>query len=243
MIRWWHIAVFGAALALSAAALAPARIFLHPVKGGLAFEEARGSVWDATLTKAHIRRLDAGDIGVRVSATDFVLGRLVADLDFNGANIAGKARLQMELSGDRRLMTSDIRIKDFPIEDRFALVGETRLSNVDMVLGDQACRSAQGLLESDTLVRSAEVLGANGPSLSGVAECAGPVGRLMLTGERDGDSAELVLDLAGNGAAQWSAIYRTGRPEVAGRLVLLGLEPQGETGAFEKRGAARWLPF
>jgi hypothetical protein len=65
----------------------------------------------------------------------------------------------------------------------------------------------------------------------------------MLTGERDGDSAELVLDLAGNGAAQWSAIYRTGRPEVAGRLVLLGLEPQGETGAFEKRGAARWLPF
>lgn len=243
MIRWWHLAVFGATLALAAAAFAPAHFFLHPAKDGLAFEDARGSVWDAMLTKARIGRLDAGDIGVRISMTDIFLGRLVTDIDFNGANIAGKARLQMGMDGERRLTAPDLRIRDFPVAERFVLVGETRLSNLDLVLGDQVCRSAQGVLESDTLMRSAEVLGANGPNLSGVAACAGPVGRLMLSGGRDGDSTELVLDLAGNGAAQWSAIYRTGRPEVAGRLVLLGLEPQDETGAFGKRGGARWLPF
>ncbi len=243
MIRWWHIALFVVALVCAAAAFAPARFFLHPVKDGLVFQEARGSVWDATLTKARIGRLDAGDISVKISPTDILFGRLVANIAFDGANIAGNARLQMDMDSARRLTTTDLRIIDFPSADSFALVGETRLANVDLTLDDRACLSAQGVLESDTLMRSAEVLGTNGPSLSGVAVCAGPVGRLMLTGERDGDSAELVLDLAGNGAAQWSAIYRTGRPEVAGRLVLLGFEPQGETGAFGKRGAARWLPF
>ncbi len=243
MIRWWHLAIFGGSLALAAAAFAPARFFLHPTKDGLSFEDARGTVWDATLTKTRIGQLDAGDMGVRISAADIFLGRIVADIDLGGANIVGKARLQVGLGGERRVTASDIRIKDFPVENRFSLSGETRLSNIDLVLGDQACRSAQGVLESDALVRSADLLGANGPSLSGVASCSGPVGRLMLDGERDGDSAELVLDLAGNGAAQWSVIYRTATPEVAARLAFFGLEPQAETGAFGKRGATRWLPF
>lgn len=243
MIRWWHLVIFGLALALAAAVLAPARFFLHPVKDGLVFQEARGSVWNATLTNARVGRLDAGNIGVRISLVDILFARLVTDVDFDGANIAGEIRLQIGFDGERRLTSSELRIMDFPIEDRFALVGETRLNNLDLALSDQVCHSAQGVLESDTLMRSAEVLGANGPNLSGAAVCAGPVGRLMLSGERDGDSTELVLDLSGSGAAQWSAIYRTGRPEVAGRLVLLGLEPQGETGAFGKRGTARWLPF
>lgn len=243
MIKWWHLAIFAAVLLVAAAAFAPARFFLHPHRDGLSFEDARGTVWDATLTKARIGQLDAGDIGIRISPVDILLGRIVADIELSGANIAGKARLQMGLGGERRLMASDMRINDFPVENRLSLPGETRLSNIDLVLGDQACRSAQGVLESDTLVRSAEVLGANGPSLSGVASCNGPVGRLMLDGERDGDSAELVLDLAGNGAAQWSVVYRTATPEVAARLALLGLEPQAETGAFGKRGATRWLPF
>lgn len=243
MIRCWHLVLFAVLLVLAAAAFAPARFFLHPTKGGLEFEDARGSVWDATLTKAHVGRLDAGDIRVRLSPTDIVLGRLVANIAFSGVNIAGDARLQFGLGGERRLMASDLRIKDFPIDDHVALVGVTRLGNLDLLLDDQACRSAQGVLESDTLMRSADTIGANGPNLSGVAVCAGPVGRLMLSGERDGDSAELVLDLAGSGAAQWSTIYRTGRPDVAARLVLLGFESQGETGAFGKRGAVRWLPF
>jgi hypothetical protein len=243
MIRWWHLVLFCVALVLAAAAFAPARFFLHPTKDGFVFQEARGSIWDATLTEARMGRLDAGNIGVKISPTDILFGRLVANIAFDGDNLAGNARLQMGLDGARRLTTADLRIIDFPIADRFALVGETRLANVDLTLGDRACLSAQGVLESDTLMRSAEVLGTNGPNLSGVAACEGPVGRLMLAGERDGDSAELVLDLAGSGAAQWSAIYRTGKPEVAGRLILLGFEPQGETGAFGKRGAAKWLPF
>lgn len=243
MIRAWHLALFGAALVLAAAAFAPARFFLHPVQDGLVFDEARGSVWDATLTRARIGRLDAGDIRVRMSPVDILLGRLAADVEFAGVHVTGKARVQVGLGGERRLTAPDLRIKDFPVDERFALAGETRLSNIDLVLGDQVCRSAQGVLDSDTLMRSIDLLGANGPTLSGIASCAGPVGRLMLTGEQDGDRAELVLDLAGNGAAQWSAVYRTSRPEVAGRLVLLGLEPQGEMGAFGKRGAARWFPF
>lgn len=243
MIRWWHLAIFGIVLLVAAAAFAPARFFLHPVRDGIVFEEARGSVWDATLTRARIGRLEAGDIGVRISLVDLILGRLVADLDIDGANIAGRARLQLGFGGERRLTTPSMLIRDFPIDDRFALVGETRLRNVDLVLDDQVCRLAQGILESDTLMRSAEALSANGPDLAGVAACAGPVGRLMLTGERDGDRAELVLDIGGNGAVQWSATYRTGRPGVAGRLVLLGLEPQVEAGAFGRRGVTRWLPF
>ncbi len=243
MIRWWHLAVFGVSLVVAGAAFAPARFFFHPDSDGLAFEDARGSVWDATLTKASIGGLDAGDVAFRVSPADILLGRLVADVDLAGSNIIGNVRLQLGLGGERRLTTSDMRIKDFPVQNQFLLTGETRLSNIDLLLGDQACQSAQGILESDMLIRSADMLGARGPALSGEASCSGPAGRLTLAGERDGDAVELVLDLAGNGGAQWSLTYRTATPEVSMRLAAFGLEPLPETGAFGKRGAARWLPF
>lgn len=243
MIRIWHVIVFGVAVAIAAAAYAPAHFFFRSSPDGLAFDEATGPVWDATLTNARIGRLGAGDVRVRLSPFDVLLGRLSADLDFGGANITGKARLELGVGGERRLIVPNMRIVDFPIEEGLALTGETTISNLDLTLEDQACRTAQGVLESNALVSSADLLGVNGPNLSGVAACSGAFGRLTLSGERDGDGAELVLDLSGNGAAQWSLVYRASRPEVAARLALLGAEPQAETGAFGKRGAARWLPF
>ena len=244
MIRPWHIIVFGAVLAIVALAMAPARMFLRPVKDGLSFAEASGTIWDARLTRARIGGLDAGDLSVRVSALDMLLGRVVADIGLDGKDIAGKARLQIGLfGGERRITSQQLRVAGLPLQGDMKLPGETTIKNLDMVLDDLACRSAQGVLESDTLERSADLLGGNGPTLSGTAACNGPVGRLMLTGERDGDSAQVILDLAGNGGAQWSMTYRTDKPEVAGRLAVMGLAPQSETGSFAKRGATRWLPF
>jgi hypothetical protein len=243
MIRPWHILVFGLVLTVAALALAPARMFLHPVKDGLTFTEASGTIWDARLTRASIGGLDAGDLGIRVSPLDLLLGRIVADIGLEGADIAGQARVQLGLGGERRITAPDLRIAGLPLASDIKLPGQTTLRNLDLTLDDQACRAAQGVLESDTLERSADLLGGNGPTLSGVASCNGPVGRLMLTGERDGDSALVILDLSGNGAAQWSMTYRTDKPEVAGRLAMLGLAPQSETGSFAKRGATRWLPF
>lgn len=243
MIRPWHIAAFAAVLAIAVGAMAPARMFFHPVKDGLTFAEADGTIWNARLMRAALRGLDAGDLDVRVSPLDIFLGRVVADIGLDGKGIAGKARLQLGLGGERRIIAQELRISGLPLEDGVTLPGETRIQNLDMLLDGDGCRAAQGVLQSNTLERSADLLGANGPTLSGVAACNGPVGRLMLTGERDGDSAELVLDLSGNGAAQWSMVYRTDKPELAGRLAMLGLTPQSETGSFAKRGATRWLPF
>lgn len=243
MIKPWHIAIFGLVLAIAALAMAPARMFLHPVKDGLSFAEASGTIWNARLTRASIGGLDAGDLGIRVSPLDVFLGRIVAEIGLDGADIAGKARLQLGLGGERRISSQQLRIAGLALRGDMKLPGETIVRNLDLVLEDQACRAAQGVLESDTLERSADLLGGNGPTLSGVASCNGPVGRLMLTGERDGDSAEVILDLSGNGAAQWSMIYRTDKSDVAGRLAALGLTPQSETGSFAKRGATRWLPF
>lgn len=243
MIKRWHIAIFVVVLTVAALAMAPARMFLHPVKDGLSFAEADGTIWDARLTRASIGGLDAGDLGVRVSPLDVFLGRVVADINLDGEGIAGKARLQLGLGGERRITAQELTIVGLPLEDGITLPGETRIRNLDMLLDGDACRAAQGVLQSNTLERSADLLGGNGPTLSGVAACNGPVGRLMLTGERDGDSAELVLDLSGDGAAQWSVVYRTDKPDVAGRLAAIGLAPQTETGSFAKRGATRWLPF
>ena len=243
MIRPWHIAVFVGVLGAALLAMAPARMFLHPVKDGLSFADASGTIWDARLTRARIGGLDAGDLGVRVSPLDVFLGRIVAEVGLDGQDISGKARLQLGLGGERRITAPRLRISGLPLEGDMTLPGETSIRNLDLLLDDQACRAAQGVLESDSLERSADLLGGNGPTLSGVASCNGPVGRLMLTGERDGDSAQVILDLAGNGAAQWSMTYRTDKPEVAGRLAMLGLTPQSEIGSFAKRGAARWLPF
>ncbi len=243
MIRIWHIAVFGAALAGGAMAFAPAQAFIQSNEGGLAFSHASGTIWDARLTRTHIGQFDAGDVGVKVSAADLLLGRVVANVELAGPDISGAARLQMGLDGERRLSASELDIRGLPVNDTLRLPGETRLRNIDIVLGSDACLSAQGVLESDTLTRSGELLGVSGPMMSGAAACHGRVGRLVLNGERDGESAQLFVDLSGSGAAQWSVSYATENPDVGARLAALGLQPKSTYGSFEKRGAARWLPF
>ncbi len=243
MIRIWHVAVFGLALAGGAVAFAPAQAFLQPTPDGLSFARASGTIWDATLTRARIGQLDAGDVGIRVSAADLLFGRVVADIDLSGRDITGAARLQLGMDGERRLTSDELLLQGLPVSETLRLPGQTSLRNVDVLLGSDACISAQGILESDTLMRSGEVLGVNGPMMSGAAACHGPVGRLVMNGERDGESAQLVLDLANSGAAQWSVQYRTENPEVALRLAAFGLLLQSDSGSYEKRGAARWLPF
>lgn len=243
MIRIWHVAVFAVALAAGAAAFAPAQAFLQSSDEGLSFARANGTIWDATLTRARIGQFEAGDIAMKVSAGDLLFGRLVADVDMSGRDISGSARLQLGMDGERRLTAEELVLQGLPVNETLRLAGETRLRNFDLVLGSDACISARGVLESDTLMRSGEVLGVNGPMMSGVAACHGPVGRLVMNGERDGESAQLVLDLSNSGAAQWSVLYRTESPDVAIRLAALGLQFQSENGSYEKRGAARWLPF
>ena len=243
MIRIWHVAVFAVALAGGAFAFAPAQAFLQSSDDGLSFARANGTIWDATLTRARIGQFEAGDVGIKVSASDLLFGRVVADVDLSGRDIAGAARLQFGMDGERRLTATELLLQGLPVNETLRLPGETRLRNLDMVLGANACISAQGVLESDTLMRSGEVLGVIGPMMSGVAACHGPVGRLVMNGERDGESAQLVLDLANSGAAQWSIQYRTENPEAAVRLTALGLQLQSDTGSYEKRGATRWLPF
>lgn len=243
MIRIWHVAVFIVMLAGAAVAFAPAQAFLQSSDEGLSFAHANGTIWNATLTHARIGQYEAGDIGIKVSAGDLLFGRVVADVDMSGRDIAGSARLQLGMDGERRLAADELRLQGLPINETLRLPGETRLRNFDMVLGADACISAQGVLESDTLVRSGEVLGANGPLMSGAAACHGPVGRLVLSGERDGETAQLIVDLASSGAAQWTISYSTENSDVGARLAALGLQPGSNYGSFEKRGAARWLPF
>lgn len=243
MIRIWHVAAFGVALTVGAVALAPAQAFFQSSDEGLSFSRASGTIWDAKLTRARIGQFDAGNVGVKVSAGDLLLGRVVANIEIAGGDITGAARLQFGLDGQRRLTSDALQIQGLPVNEALRLTGETRLRNIDVVLGSDACISAQGVIESDTLIRSGEVLGVSGPVMSGAAACHGPVGRLAMSGERDGESAQLVLDLANSGAAQWSVQYRTEDPDVAIRLAALGLQAQGSDGSFEKRGAARWLPF
>ncbi len=243
MIRIWHVAIFVLALVGGGVALAPAQAFLRSSDESLSFTRANGTIWDATLTHARIGGLDAGDVGIRLSAGDLLLGRAAADISMSGSGIAGSARLQVNMGGERRLTSSNLRLQGLPVNETLHLSGETRIRNLDMVLGADACISAQGVLESDTLMRSGEIIGVNGPMMSGVAACHGPVGRLAMNGERDGETVQLVLDLASSGAVQWAVQYRTENRDVAMRLAALGLQLQGDTGSYEKRGVARWLPF
>jgi hypothetical protein len=243
MIRIWHIAVFCVALVGGAVAFAPAQALIQSTEGGLAFAHANGTIWDATLTRARIGQFDAGDVGVKVSAADLFLGRVVANVEIAGPDIVGAARLQMGLDGERRLTANELDIRGLPVSETLRLSGETRLRNIDVVLGSDTCVSAQGVLESDTLARSGELVGITGPMMSGAAACHGRVGRLVLSGERDGETVQLVVDLSGSGAAQWSVTYSTANPDVGARLAALGLQPKSNYGSFEKRGAARWLPF
>lgn len=117
-------------------------MFLHPVNDGLSFVEACGTIWDARLTRASIGGLDAGDLGVRVSPLEVLLGRVVADIDLDGKDIAGEARLQMGLlGGERRITAQQLRIAGLPLQGDMKLPGQTTIRNLDMVLEDQACRS------------------------------------------------------------------------------------------------------
>jgi hypothetical protein len=243
MIRIWHVATFALCLAAAVIALAPARLVLHSSSEGLSFENAEGAIWDAKLVKARIGHLDAGNVRIGVSFPDLFLGRVAADVKLDGQDIIGRLRVIAGLGGERRVTAPELDINGVQVGGLGRIQGQTRLRNLDIVLADQACRSAQGILESDILVSASELLQGNGPALSGVAECNGSTARLTLAGERDGDSVEALLDLAASGAGQWAVTYRTSKPEMAARLFAAGLTPQSETGAFGSRGAVKWLPM
>lgn len=243
MIRIWHIAVFAGVLMIAFAAVAPARFFLHPRTGEVAYRDVEGTIWNPTLLETRIGRLDAGNVRLAVSPVDLLFGQLAADVAINGPDVQGAGRFEAGLGGDLRIHAHNLVIEGAPLGPLGALPGSTRLDNVDILFADRACRSARGHLESDALALAAEVLGHNGPSLAGDASCQGPVARLLLVGERDYDRVNALLDLSNDGTGTWSVTYATAKPEMAATLIAAGLPPETEAGVFTSRGTVRWLPF
>lgn len=243
MIRIWHVAVFVGVLMIAFAATAPARLFLHPRTGEIAYRDVEGVIWSPTLLETRIGQLDAGNVSLAVSPVELLFGRFSADVAINGPDVKGAGRFEVGFGGDLRIQAQNLTLTGAPLGPLGKLPGSTRFDGVDIQFADRACRSARGHLESDTLALAGEVLGHNGPSLAGEASCQGPVARLVLAGERDDDRVSALLDLGSDGTGNWSVTYATAKPDMAATLIAAGLPPETQAGVFTSRGTVRWLPF
>ena len=243
MIRLWHVMVFVVVMGAAIAALAPARLLIHPRQGDVSFNAVEGTIWSPLLKSVRVGRLDAGDVAIAVAPFDLLLGRLTVDARIHGSDIRGDVRLERQLGGDLRIAAPSLVIDGGLLAGLEPAAGKTQLGGVDIVFADRACRSGAGTIESDTLALAAAKLGGNGPTLAGGVSCAGAVARIAMSGERDSDRASALLDLASDGTASWSVTYATNRPEMAAGLIAAGLPPETQAGVYTSRGAVRWLPF
>jgi hypothetical protein len=243
MIRIWHIVLFAGVLLIAAAAMAPARLFLHPRSGEITYRDVEGTIWNPTLVEARLGRLNAGNVRLAVSPVDLLFGRLATDVTVNGPDLQGAGRFEVGLGGELRVLARNLVINGAPLGPVGGLPGSTHLEGVEILFADRACRSARGHLESDALALAAGVLGHNGPTLAGGVSCQGAVARLLLAGERDNDQVTALLDLGNDGTGTWSVTYATDKPELAATLIAAGLPPETKAGVFTSRGTVRWLPF
>ena len=243
MIRIWHVAVFAGVLAIAIIAMTPARFFLHPRAGEIVYREVEGTIWSPTLLEAKIGDLDAGTISLTVSPLELLIGRLAIDIAIKGLDIQGSGRFESALNGHLRVKVNNLVVSGVPLSRLRDLPGSTRLEDVDIIFSDRVCRSARGHAQSDALARAADILAHNGPNLAGDVSCQGPVARIRLAGERDGDQVEALLDVSGDGTATWAATYATPERDVAAMLIAAGLPPETQPGVFTSRGKVRWLPY
>lgn len=242
-VRIWHIVVFVVVLIISAVALAPANVVYRGVEGVLTFERAEGTIWRSTLSNVDVAGLDGGNATIQLSLLDLLRGSVVSDLEFAGADLAGAVRLTSGFNGDRRIEAPVLTLSSIRVQGFGEFRGTTRVAGLDITFREGACREARGQIESDVLVKVAEVTGGEGPALAGNAACVGPVGRLTLQGDAAGDGATALLDLASNGIGAWSVTYRTSTPQLAATLIAAGFVPDQQGGAFKSKGEVTWLPY
>jgi hypothetical protein len=124
-----------------------------------------------------------------------------------------------------------------------ALVGATRVQDLDLYFSDGQCVTAAGRLSSDVLARSGAQLGWEGPLLSGEASCRDAAAQLTLIGaSSEGDSVQSIIELQPTGEGLWRAFVGTQRPALRAMLEQQGFRQfeGGPNVALSKD--FRWLP-
>jgi hypothetical protein len=241
MIRSWRLIVFLAALAVSAVALAPARLFVRQQPGALTYASADGTIWRARFGGVRFGPFDAGDVAWRLSFKDLVQGKMIARIDMSGGEIVGDAAVLGNWRGDRRLVAHSLHLTGAPVTPTLRLAGVTTVGNLDLLFRDGRCAAAQGALFSDVLVRTSSQWRWQGPQLRGTAICVDEAARLDLSGSSESGSVRAALDLAPDGRGVWRIEVRTSRPEVGVALRAAGFGPGPQD--FRLSREVRWSPF
>jgi hypothetical protein len=245
MMAWaWRICLFVVAAAVFALALAPARAFLRPAEGQLAYARVEGSIWDATLYDARIGGLEAGDVRLRTSLAALARGRLAWSARLDGRQLAGDMHLERGLGDAVSLTAPELALSNVFVPALGGMVN-ARAANLELVFANDMCRQASGRLESDA---TAPVLVAAAPNLVGQplvgeASCVGRSARIALVPPQGGDAVEAWLELDGDGNGRWRLSTQARQPEVVAALVALGFAAEGEGGALARTGVFQWLVF
>ncbi|MBL8549593.1 MAG: type II secretion system protein N [Hyphomonadaceae bacterium] len=241
MMHAWRIFVFLTALAVSAAALAPAAFVLRQRPGVFTYASSEGSIWSAQFHGVRLGALQAGEMSWRFSLKDLLQGKLIARMDFSGGEIEGDATLLGNWRGDRRLVAHALTLRGAPVSQTLKLPGATTIGNLDIFFRGGQCVNARGNLFSDVLVRTSAAWRWQGPQLRGAAICAGEAARLDLSGASDSGSVRAGLDLSPDGRGVWRVEVQARKPELAAALGAAGFAQ--EAGGYRLSKDLRWLPF
>lgn len=242
-VKLWHALVFVVALVAFSIARAPASLLAPQRENEFTYERALGTIWSGRLEGVRFGALNGGALTWRLPLGGLFQGKIDAPVSLADGDVVGEGRYLVNMSGDRRLIVTNLRVAGLPLGD-VVLPGETTVTGFDVFFDAGACARAEGQVNSDVLVRAGQTLGFEGPPLSGPVSCEGEDAVVALTGENaSGDAVLAVVRLKGDGQGVWRLSVRSDKPEAQIALAAAGFTVEPEAGEANFSEEITWLPF
>lgn len=235
--------VFAGAFVYAAAANVPLAFAMKEsglATKGIAWQQARGTIWHGEVTGLVVQGRPAGAVEGEFSLMRLLKGQPGHLLHWSGPSgrgmaLAGPSKDGLHIQKGQASITFDAaRISSmFPAQDV-----SLRLSNVSMDVGLEGCRSAKGNVSTDALAQISATYGATWPELTGFLSCENGELVMSVNGQAaDGTQIAAEAFVQGGGRLelwdvpdnQTNALLLAGFTNEAGRFVYSQQSPNGDT--------------
>lgn len=240
MLRRWHVILFAAALAVFAAALAPASLLAGWLGRGASLEGASGLLWRGQAKALRLGAMEARDLRWRLSARALLGGQVRLALESDGGNLSGVGELRLG-PGSRRAVTAQrLALRGAPLIPGVALGGETVIENLALQFREGRCAAAAGVVRSDVLSRGAQGLGWRGPALAGSVVCDGPEAVIAAAGVEAGEDVGVAMRLQPGRPGRWRIEVASATPTTLAALAAAGFQVDAAAGVARHEREIPW---
>ena len=225
--------IFGAAIFVATlVASAPASlisVFISSQPGGVAYRDARGTIWNGELVGASIAGAPLGNVAFRLSPASLLQLAPDVALSARGGAVIGSGRMKAGAGGQIELRDVDAQIALGAIAPQGIfgepVNGDANVAIERVVFSRRAgCRQARGEITTNVLDAPAKRFNLPALPMAGTIACDGEVLVVSLAGENPRAGADFTMRL---NKAMTYEIIATARPveeSVASALRVFGFE-------------------